>query len=378
MSILGPTRGYPDYIDEALLKRQSEETREFFPLRPSSAGYCRRKLAHDLMAFYGFEEPLKEFREPPVIRLLSLGSSVEWHSIKNFELIPSVEPELSVRYKQNSIVLFRLDPTEKDPQGRLIEGSLDLAMVHTSGYGGIGDVKSLKDRFSQSFKSKWDESINQFNNMESLEQIPGSPYAWWADDLESFLLELNDPFFEHNFHQVNSYLGTLWAKEHNFDHGFIYRYCKNDSRHLEIRFRPSYKMFAEFKDKCNSINQAVDKKQPELVKKDYAQGSIVCAFCPHKSKCWSQDALKAYFKTFGDRKWPDDVAKMDDAELSAAFETFEVLEDAAKGMPGVEQQILTKLVNAGIGKIKTESGRIYEIKHLKSPRPHFELRRSKL
>lgn len=378
MSIPGPKLGYPDLIDMALLNRQAEPSKDSrFPLRPSAAGYCARRLAYDLMQHRGFASYAPEEKEPNVLRLLSLGSSIEWHSIRNFELIPTIEPKLRVKYKQQCVTMFRLDPTGDEEQGQLIEGSIDLAVMHVTASGGIGDVKSAKDKFSQAYKTYWDESLAKFNNMASLKKI--SEMAWYAPKLVPFLKELNDPFFEDNFHQLNAYACTEWAKEHGVDHGFIYRYCKNDSRHLEIRFKPDQGLFDAFRDKCERVSKAVAKKQPEEVARDYVLGSMKCAFCPRSKECWGdEDTLRAWFATFPERNWPKRVKELKSArDLETQMATLSKLAKAKADYTTLEMEMVKTLVEQKVNKVKFANGEVYELKYLKSPRAHFELRRSK-
>lgn len=364
IKIPGPAKGYTDLIDEALLaKAAAPSDRKFFPLRPSAAGYCSRRLAFDLMQYRGHATYEKEVRKPETLRLLDLGSPIEWHSIRNFELIGSqkIEP-VSVRYKQNTVTLFRLEPTELGLPAELIEGSLDLAVVATDS-GGIGDVKSKKEKFSAAYKSDWDEALEEFSQMKTLHQI--SDTSFYAADLPAFLEELNDPFFADNFYQVNTYLCTEWAKERGFDHGFIYRYNKNTSRHLEIRFAPSPEMFKAVQDKFNKVNQAVAKKDPESIRCDYVMGSARCAFCPYKDKCWGGDALQAFFNNFPKKRWPTKLGDVEGGdELIEMFEKYEAALEAADQGKKIEQEIIKKLVAANISKVRLPNNHIYEVKKL--------------
>lgn len=364
---------YTDLIDKAL--DDEVPMKPFYPLRPSSAGHCGRRMAHDLMSYKGYTEATPEIKKPSVKRLLALGNAVEYHSIKNFDLLKKADPTLRVTYKQQVVQLFRLDPVGDETVGQLIEGSMDLCVMRTN-TGGIIDVKSAKDKFSQAFKTYWDENTAKFNGLESL--ITMSDTSWYAPDLELFLKELNDPFFEDNFRQLNVYACTDFATQHNIDHASIYRYSKNDSRHIEIRFKPSQKLAKEFKDKCNEVNQAVFQKDPELVPKDYMLGSIKCAFCPYAAKCWNEDALKEYFNSFPTKVWPTNIAKLNDYSIDTLFNQYETLNQSNKLYDSVVLELTKKLVDAKVKKVKLDNGNVYELKYLKSPKPHFELRKSKI
>lgn len=356
--IPGPPCGYTDLIDYAL--DSQEDYPQAFPLRPSAAGDCGRKLAYDLMVYRGYLEAEQEDMAPNVRRLLNLGHSVEWHSIQNFNLLPKLNPDIKVKYKQATTTLFKLDPINGKEQ-ELIEGSLDLA-VFISNEGGIGDVKSTKDKFDVAFKTHWDAFINKMINMSSTKRI--SDTAVYVEDLQAFLKELQDPFFAKNFIQLNLYCCSQFAQERRITHGFIYRYCKNDSRHFEVRFKPDPVLLQDFQTKCNKINQAVDKKKPEFIKKDYNLGSIVCGFCRHKKHCWpGKDAQKEYFKTFPKRKWPVDIKSK---KLKDLFKRYEQGLAETQLATLLEADIIKEMNSAKIQKIRLSNGNIYELKILKS------------
>jgi len=327
------------------------------------------------MKHKGYAEYPEEKKEPNVKRLLSLGHSVEWHSINNFKMLSKYSPDIKIKYLQQALPLFRLDPIPgDDTQQELVEGHLDLAVFY-KGEGGFGDVKSTKDKFSQSYKTYWDETVDKFNNMKTLASV--SETCWYADNLPAFLAELNDTFFEDNFHQLNAYCCSEFAKTHNITHGFIYRYCKNDSRHLEIRFRPSEALFAEFKKKANIVNKAVAQKKPELVKRDATLGSIRCAFCPYAQECWTGNAKQAFFDTLPKKKWPTRTQRLKNGmTIDASLMRLEELAGTDKERATLEQTIITALVDSNVNRIQLENGHIYEVKELKTK--GFVLRRGKL
>lgn len=371
MKIPGPKQGYTDLVDKALLDNAAEPTtKKYFPLRPSAAGYCTKRLAFELNEFYGHDTYEKEQRSPETIRLLNFGSSVEFHAIKSFETLQKYDPNLQIKYKQQAVDLFRLDPDEMNPLGRLIDGSIDLTTVGP-GYNGILDIKSKKVKFHAAYKDDWDAALEKFGTMETLIKL--SPTGFYAPDLIAFLKELRDPFFEQNFWQLNAYVSCPWAKAHGFDHGSIIRYSKNDSRWLEIRFAPSDELFEKVREKFNSANNAALRKQPESVPCDYLPGSIVCAFCPFK--CHDGNELQSYFDTFPKKVWPKDVAKIKGGkELAELFAKFEEATAAAEKTEALEEDIIKLLLAQKVGKVRLANSNIYMIKELKNS---IVLRRSK-
>ena len=382
--MLGPTKSYCDMIDTAMLKNEAERTTKYYPLRPSAAGYCSRRLAYDLMDYHGYATYEKEIKRADTLRLLNLGHSIEFSALRNMESLEGFD----LRYKQQVLSMFRLDPTTPNEPGRLIEGSLDVVMWSEE-HKGLLDVKSVGDRHSSAFSSKWDEMLDKYSNMKSL-QVFGEPNekgiynAFYADDLDSFLTELNGDFLSDNLYQLNLYACAPFLVERGIDHAIVYRYCKNNSKHMEIRFRPSQGVFQRTFEKFNSINQAVHARTPEVVPKDSFLGSFRCAYCPFKSNCWGADAdaTKAWFATFPEKLWPIRLYELANPnaaqQLGSLFGTYLAAKEQGEKASQEEEKILAILTEEKITKIQLDNKQIYEVKFLKSPKPHFELRRGKL
>lgn len=367
--------GYTDIIDEFTrdMIEENSKKEKSFPLRPSAAGYCGRRLAFDLMEYKGHATYEKSSMEPNVYRLLNLGHSVEYSAIKNFELVDFWK----IRYKQQSVDLFKLEPIEGEPEQR-IEGSVDLVLFSPD-WKCLIDIKSQKDAFSKAFPTRWKETLDKYKNMSSLHTI--SDTAYYAEDLDAFVAELKDDFLVDNLLQLNMYACSQFFKDRGIDHAVIYKYNKNDSSHYELRFKPSEALFKKVQDKFNQVNKAVAKKDPKSVPCDFKLGSMRCAFCPYAKECWpeGQDGLKAWYDTFPKKQWPIDSNKTKSGEkLEELFKSFQEGLSNIKTKDEVEQEIISILLEEGIKKIKLDNKQIYEVKYLKSPRPHYELRRTKL
>lgn len=382
MSVLGPEVGWTDLLDYEItekLKREQAAKLEgkvkgTHPLRPSSAGYCGRRLAYDLMEFRGYANYNKPLLEPHVYRLFELGHAIEWQALKTFHLIPGV----TQKYKQQILTFFSLERGVEGQPEEIVEGSTDFVLWNER-FKGIGDVKSKKDKFSSAFKTGWDEELERIGMMESV--TPLSATAFWVEDLPAFIEELGDDFLNDNLYQLNLYANADFIKSRGIDHAFLYRYCKNDSRHMEIRFKPSVEVYKEVQEKFNAVAIAVDHKKPDIIPKDFVLGSIRCAFCPYQQACWGDEAnaSKAFYATLPKKKWPTDIHRLADAEVAASlFEEFEELERMVDKKERVEKEIIKLLDAEDVPKVKLSSGHVYEVKKLKTPRPHFELRRAKL
>lgn len=371
IKILGPEVGYTDLLDyEIIEKIKKESDQKWFPLRPSSAGYCGRRLAYELNEQLGNANYEKQLKSPETYRLLNLGNSVEYSALRNLELLPGFK----LKYKQQTVTCFKLEDIENGSNGPLIDGSIDV-VLWSDKYKCVLDVKSAKDGWSQSYKSRWDETLDKFNGMPSLSRIGES--AWYADDLSSLLKDLNGDFLADNLYQLNVYACTEFIRQRGIDHAVIYKYGKNDSRHYEIRFRPSLEIFNQTKDKFNRIFKAAHAKTPETIERESFLGSMKCAFCPFSKTCWDTDALKAWYKTMPKKEWPINIEDTS-PEIQELFPKYvnSLTLDAEKSR--IEDLLLKALTESNIRKIRIDKTQIFEVKYYKTPRPHFELKKGKL
>lgn len=283
-TLLGPPCGYTDILDDAItrkLEREATAARAAMPLRPSSAGHCTRKLAFELAEYRGLAKYPVELRSPAIDRLLALGHSIEWHLLQQMRIIDLFK----VRYTQQVVSFFKLNEKE------WLEGSIDM-VVWSEQWKAVGDVKSKGDKFANYYSSKWEKDTDKLASMESVTQI--SPTAFWVEDLDAFLEELDDPFFADNFYQLNLYANSEFLKERNVDHAFILQYNKNDSRIREVRFKPSTTVFEKVRAKFLTIIDAVDvQKDPLKAPRDYeSRSSFRCKYCAYKTPCWADGARK--------------------------------------------------------------------------------------
>lgn len=370
--IPGPPIGWTDIIDYEIMERQriEEENRNSNPLRPSSAGFCGRRLAYELGEHRKVIPKIeKKPMEPHVWRLFKLGYAVERESLSALRLIK----EIDVRYGQQILQFFKIKRGEGIKE-EWMEGSPD-GVVWSETHKGIFDVKSKKDRFSKIFKSEWEETLEDFDQFESLIKL--SPTSYYADDLLEFIQELGwEDFLVDNLCQLNLYALSDFIVERGIDHAFILRYNKNSSQHLEIRFRPSKVVYEIVKEKFNRVSLSVDKNEIEKVKRDFTLGSMRCAFCPYSKVCWKEDALKEWFRTFPRKKYPARVAE--DETLVALFDAYESYLKTEDKSLRLREELIKTMIEKELYFVQLPNGNMFELKHLKSPKPHFELRRTKL
>ena len=369
--MLGPSKGYTDMLDEATRAKLEKEKGAYqkTPIRPSSSGACARELYYDLMQFSGRATYETETIDPATSRLFALGHSVEWHVIRQLEQLE----DFDIRYKQQILSFAYLDAKNDKKLAQWFEGSLDL-VLWSEKHKCVLDVKSKKDRFSFSHKSAWDDTSEKLERLKSVQKI--SETAYWVEDLEAFLNELNDDFFAANFLQLNMYACSTFLRERGIDHAAILQYSKNDSRLREVRFKPSLKLYEKIIAKMQNVIRAVDEDNPDLAPKEFVLGTVKCAYCKFKKYCWEQDATKAFYKTLPAKEWPRDTDRMGAAgrDLEEMFDTFRAQNNEAPKADITERAILKTMMDKGVSKIRLDDGEVWIAKRLKDS---VVLRRSK-
>jgi len=388
--ILGPNVGYIDILDFATEdKILVDAARKYNPLRPSSGGECTKALGYKLMEFLGKEDYKCEPISAQTKRIFDLGHSIEYHIIRNFSQVV----EFQMTNKQQSVLVTQL----KDKNW--IKGSMDWTFWSPENKC-VADAKSKKDKFDKAFKTQWDAHNNMFmNDMNTIEKVyEDTDRVFWIEDIRAFFDELmrkdpdQAPSLISNFKQLNLYACTDYLVKQGVDHGCIIQYNKNDCRLREIRFKPCMELFEETTDKFHLVHDTITETgTPDDLPRDFTLGSIKCAFCDYNKFCRAKDnALKQYFNTFPYREWPVRVqedlidgkgkakknAKLASL-LTSQYDRYKIACENVQQVAHAADHIVKLMEGEGIKKIKFPDGAIYELKFLKSPRPHTELRRSK-
>lgn len=377
--ILGPDIGYTDILNtltEEHIKQQRETGADTSrtPLRPSASGKCSRELAYELMEYAGFARYEKELYGAETHRIFSLGHAIESHIIR--EMREQFKGLFELKYMQQSLSFAKLEATNHPKLTQFLEGSTDL-ILWSEQHKCIVDVKSKKEKYSSYRNSDWDEFNDKLGRMKSVQKLTDTCY--YVADLRSFLKEI-DAFFAMNFYQLNLYACNPFIVERGIDHASIIQYAKSTSRVREIRFKPDTIIYEETIQKFRDVLAAVDNKQPELAKKDHQFGSMKCAFCSFKKECWSEgDALKAFFKNLPAKAWPKNTDRLGSAgeQLEELYTDYLKVESAETEKELISNEIIAIMTELQETKIKFANGDIYELKYLKSPREHIELRRAK-
>lgn len=363
-----PDMGYVDLLDHSLTENEKNSTFTYYPLRPSSAGKCSLALYYDLKEFNGDSSIVRPLKEPNVIRLLSLGHSIEYSMIGNFYKMCK-EFGYSIKYKQQVVTVFTLD------DGHIVQGSTDFCLEHTElGHKCIADAKSMKDAFHVFRKTRFDDTLKKYSKMKSLKKL--SELCFYAENVDALVEEFGDDFKIDNLMQLNSYACADFFVERGYDHASLFYYNKNDSRMFELRFKPSTTLRDKVKDKYQKV---YDAKESTDVPRDYRLGSIRCAFCDYNSICHSNaNPLVAWFETLPKKQFATFISKVKKkAEIKKLFTKFDKLEINIAERKKIEDNICDLLSEQEVSKVKLDNGDVYEVRLLKSPKPHLVLRRSK-
>lgn len=363
VEIPGPKFGLNEIIDTFTQDVMAKNDKKWSPIRPSSAGKCERELGYEQMEYRGFADYPKEQKSSSVHRLLNFGHSVERHVIDEMYKAFAQSPDpIKIAYKQQMLSFFRL------PDGTLLEGSSDLG-IESKDWKILVDVKSKGDKYSQFYKSSWDEFVEKLE-ATGFAKAFGSD-AVYITDLEKFLGAGFDPFFCNNLYQLNFYARNSFFVERGYNLASIVQLNKNDSRLREIRFTPSQEVYERTKTKFEKVMSVIDlDKNPEALEKEYVLGSSKCGFCSFRKQCWPEDdALKAFFKQLPAKQWPKDLDRLPSnvqEELRGLFDQYHSTETAGRALENIEQSIVKVLDKNKIYKIRLSESQIYRVKRLKS------------
>jgi hypothetical protein len=358
--IPGP-QSYVELLDDVMARRTEESAKQnSTPIRPSNAGTCTRRIAHDYLAYLGKAPKAEEQRKPSVERLLKLGHFIEEHLVDDLKDIPG----MGVRFQQQLVEMFEL------PRGTRVEGSLD-AFMWAEDVRGVLDVKSIGDRWHNHFSSKWDGLLASYRP----HAVEFGANSFYVDDLASFLKAIgSDDSLYKNLIQLNLYACTDFLQKRKCDHASIIRYNKNNSALMEIRFKPSMAVFERTKERLALVEMAGERGVVDHAPKERVLGQLDCTYCPYKSKCWPGAAKKDFYGK-DNKRWATKTAQLEKAdEVEALFAHRAAAEVASNDLILIDRDIIQLLDGHNINKVKLNSGDVFEVKVLKTG---AELRRSK-
>ncbi len=358
--IPGP-QSYVELLDEVMARRTEDSAKQnSTPIRPSNAGTCTRRIAHDYLAYLGKAPKAEEQRKPSVERLLKLGHFIEEHLVDDLKEIPG----MGVRFQQQLVEMFEL------PGGTRVEGSLD-AFMWAEDVRGVLDVKSMGDRWHNHFNSKWDSLIVSYRP----HAVEFGPNSFYTDDLGKFLKAIGtDDSLYKNLVQLNLYACTEFLQKRKCDHAAIIRYNKNNSALMEIRFKPSLDVYDETKRRMALVEEAGSTGDLSKVPKERVLGQLDCTYCPYKAKCWPTAKPKDFYGP-NNKNWATKTSQLEkEGEVEALFEHRASAEAAAEDLLLIDKHIILLLDGHNIKKVKLNNGDVFEVKTLAKS---VELRRSK-
>lgn len=367
VTVPGPQFGLNEIIDAFTQTVMEKNTKKWSPIRPSSAGKCERELGYEQMEFRGLADYPKEQKSSAIHRLLNFGHQVERHVLDEMYKAFAQSPDpIQIKYKQQMLSFGRM------PDGSMLEGSLDLC-IEMKDWKIVYDIKSKGDKYSQFWKSSWDEFVEKLLNTGHA--VKFGTDAVYITDTDAFLASGFDPFFLNNIYQLNFYACNPFLVERGYNLAGIVQLNKNDSRLREIRFTPSQKAYEATKAKFERVIRTVDEeKSPDSLNKDFMLGSSKCGFCNFRAQCWPEnDALKAYFKELPPKQWAKDLDYLPkdlQDELIPLFDEYLELETLPDRLDRIEESIVKVLDKAKVYKIRLNKGldteRVYRVKDLKS------------
>lgn len=345
-----------------------------FPLSPSSFGACSRELAIKLAEFEGLNIFPMELIDPRSMRRFSRGYDIEYSMMKQLKKYVPIEQAFGQQY-------LTMDHT---PDGKyVIGGSLDTLFLSKDHM--ITDIKSKATYFSSFMSDAFEETFQKIAEMPGV--VTFGERALYIEDIDSFYESYNkDDFISRYFLQLNSYGACDWAEQFqsNLFPGvkgikLVNLLFENKNNHImaEIRWTPSRKLYDYSITRMKDIYQwvVIDRKDPLKYKADYTLGSVACRLCPRRANCWG-DIRHPY--NGPKKKWAKDSSYLNNTDqLESIYLNYRKALTNKTTHDNLEIELIKEIVESGEEKVRFSDGMIYEVKELKSPKPHFVLRRGK-
>ena len=366
-------------IEEEIEKEDAERLKgkvTRFPLSPSKFGGCARELAIELAEFTGLAFYPKEKLDAKAKRRFARGYDIEYSLMKQLKKYIPIPQGFGQQYLEMA----------STPDGRyVIGGSLDTLFMSEDHM--IVDIKSKADFWSSSYSGQFEETFASIAEMPGVRSFGGNPRALFIENIDDFYTRFpKDDFISRYFLQLNAYGACDWAQSFrsNMFPGVVgikavelFFENKNNHTMAEIRWAPSRPLYEFAIKRMQDIYQYVvlDKKDPTRYPADFTLGSLACRLCSRKANCWG-DSRHPY--NGPKKKWPKDADRLTNAgEVENLYEQYKEALTAKTEHDNLESMLITAMVNSGETKIRFKDGKVYELKHLKTPQPHFALRPSK-
>lgn len=364
-------------IEEEIAKEEKERLKGKglrFPLSPSKFGGCARELAMSLAEYVGLGIYPMEPMEPRGKRRFTRGYDIEYSMMKQLKKYVPIAQGFGQQYLE-----MARTPDDK----YVIGGSMDTLFMSEEHM--IVDIKSKATYFSSAMSDSFEECFDAIANMPGV-RVFGTR-ALYIEDIDAFYNRYNkDDFISRYFLQLNAYGACDWSRDFrsNMFPGVVgiravALLFENKNNHVmaEIRWKPTRTLYDYAIKRMQDIYQwvVIDKKDPVKYKPDYTLGSLACRLCSRKAACWG-DARHPY--NGPKKQWPVDANRTKNADqLEAVYMKYKNLLTAKYDHDNIEEELVKEMLESGETKIRFVDGKTYELKYLKTPKPHYELRPSK-
>lgn len=364
-------------IEEEIKKEEEERLKgkvNRFPLSPSQFGACGRLLAMSLAEYVGKGIFPLELLDSKSVRRFSRGYDIEYSMLRQMKKYIPIKQSFEQQY-------LNMDTT---PDGKyIIGGSLDTMFLTDEHM--IVDIKSKATYYSNSHSDTFTEMFDKISRMDGVTQF--GERAFYIHDIDSFYERFEkDDFTSRYFLQLNAYGACDWAvnfKSNLFPEStgvkavaLLYE-NKNNHMMAELRWAPSRKLYDFAIQRMKDIYQyvVIDNKDPTKYKADFTLGSLACRLCPRKAACWG-DARHPY--NGPKKKWAKDADRLQNGEaLIELYEKYKLSLTSKEDCEKLERELVKEIHATGETKVRFPDGLTYEIRELKSPKPHLALRPSK-
>lgn len=364
-------------IEEQIKKEDAERRsgkNHRFPLSPSKFGGCARELAMSLAEFVGKGLFPLELFDPRAFKRFSRGYDIEYSVIKQLKKYVPIAQSFGQQY-------LTMDLTQDGKYQ--IGGSLDTLFLSEEHL--IVDIKSKATYFSSYMSDSFEETFDTIANMPGVKQF--GEKAFYIEDIDAFYERYNkDDFISRYFLQLNAYGACDWARDFRSNMfpgtvgiSAVALLFENKNNHVmaELRWKPSRKLYDFAIKRMKDIYQwvVIDEKDPTTYPADFTLGSLACRLCPRRAACWG-DTRHPY--NGPQKKWAKDSDRLPNSGvLEEAYLRYKNALTSKADHDRLEQELILALSASGETKVRFADGYIYELKELKSPKPHIELRRSK-
>jgi hypothetical protein len=336
-----------------------------FPLSPSQGGRCSLALARDVSHVVGrgdYPKHRADFNYR-VQRVFARGHLLESAMVEDIEKYTPYK----ITEKQTRLRIFPIGTDPETGEEVWCEGNSDGLAVH-------GDSKILLDfkskgaRYSANFSDTIQEMFQELRKTGLVMEVRENEFA--ITDIKKLfdVLPLSD-FLVDYLLQLNAYAFGFRNAGTKVDFVGLFYENKNTEAYYIIKWIPNVALLDFMKKKYQYIWDMVMQGKHEEVPKEFTYGTARCFLCKYKGQCYGEDNLK----TSSDPAKTTETGNLT-STLDKAF-TAGLQEEGI--IQKVHEEVLTYMQQNDLRYIRLGNGLKFERKHLKSPKPHYELRQVK-